>query len=449
MLVLAVAPTLLLPAQVITFTNYSPTGATLNWNTAANWSPNTVPNGVGVTANFNQVSNGIPLGVNISWGANAIVGNLWSTNSSSFVVAGGSTLTLAVDGVTQTIPTINVGSSSSECWIKGGYLAGTNGFLKAGANKLTFRYDANTNAGLFGPVIIGQGALGFQVDGNLGDPHNSLTFSNGITFTLESGTTGASVALAPTRSVHLASASSAANITALSGQTLAISGVIDEIAAGSKLTWNGSGANLELSGSNTYSGATTISAGTLTINGAGQLGGGNYPGAIANSGVLNCNSSAAQILSGVVSGSGPLSKNGSGTLTLSAANTYTGATIVSNGIFTLNGAISNANVTVAGGTFNGTGWLGYNLATNKPDTLKLLSGALNISNLVLRCTGAPALRNYTLVDYSAGGTLTTSGTTNYFAGITNQPSGYKLVLDATARKLYMLIPPGGTALFLR
>ena len=113
MFVLAAGPTLLLPAQVINFTNYSPTGATLSWNTAANWSPNTVPNGVGVTANFSQVSNGIPLGVNISWGANATVGNLWSTNSSSFVIAGGSTWTLAVDGVRQTIPTINVGSSSS------------------------------------------------------------------------------------------------------------------------------------------------------------------------------------------------------------------------------------------------------------------------------------------------------------------------------------------------
>jgi len=274
--VLSVAPTFLLPAQVINFTNYSPTGATLNWNAAANWSPNTVPNGVGVTANFSQVSNGVPLGVNVSWGANSTVGNLWSTNSSSFVIAGGSTLTLAVDGLTQTVPTINVGSSSGECWIKGGYLAGTNGFLKAGANKLTFRYDANTNAGLFGPIILGQGSLGFQIDGNLGDPHNSLTFSNGTTFTLESGTAGASVTLAPTRNLHLASPSSAANFAALSGQTLAVPGVIDEISAGSKLTWNGSGAQLVLSGANTYSGATTISAGTLTISGAGQLGGGAY-----------------------------------------------------------------------------------------------------------------------------------------------------------------------------
>ncbi len=350
-LVLSVAPTLL-SAQVINFTNFSPTGATLNWNTAANWNPNTVPNSVGVTANFSQVSNGIPLGVNISWGANSTVGNLCSTNSSSFVIAGGSTLTLAVDGVTQTVPTINVGSSSGQCWIKGGYLAGTNGFLKTGANKLTFRYDANTNAGLSGPIIIGQGSLGFQVDGNLGDPHNSLTFSNGTTFTLESGTAGASVTLAPTRSIHLASASSAANTTALSGQTLAIPGVIGEIAAGSKLTWIGSGAQLVLSGANTYTGATTISAGTLTISGAGQLGGGNYAAAIANSGVFNFNSSAAQILSGVISGGGPLNKNGSGILTLSAADTYSGATTIGAGTLALGGtgSISNTpSITLAAG----------------------------------------------------------------------------------------------------
>jgi len=352
-LVLSVAPSFLLPAQVINFTNYSPTGATLNWNTAANWNPNTVPNGVGVTANFSQVSNGVPLGVNISWGANSTVGNLWSTNSSSFVIAGGSTLTLAVDGVTQAIPSINVGSSSGECWIKGGYLAGTNGFLKTGANKLTFRYDANTNAGLSGPVIIGQGSLGFQVDGNLGDPHNSLTFSNGVTFTLESGTTGASVMLAPTRSIHLASASSAATITALSGQTLVIPGAIDEISAGSKLTWNGSGAQLVLSGVNTYSGATTISAGTLTINGAGQLGGGNYAATIANYGVFNFNSSASQILSGVISGSGPLNKNGSGTLTLGTVDTYSGATTISAGTLALGsaGSINNTpSIALAAGT---------------------------------------------------------------------------------------------------
>ena len=357
-----------LRAQAINFTNYSPTGATLNWNTAANWSPNTIPDAVGVTANFSQVSNGVPLGVNISWGANCTVGNLCSTNSSSFVIAGGSTLTLAVDGVTQTTPTINIGSSSGECWIKGGYLAGTNGFVKTGANKLTFRYDANTNAALFGPIILGQGSLGFQVDGNLGDFGNSLTFSNGTTFTLESGTSGASVTLAPTRNVHLASASSAATITALSGQTLIIPGVIDELAAGSKLTWSGSGAQLILSGANTYSGATTISAGTLTITNSGQLGGGLYSATIANSGVFNYNSSAAQTFSSIISGGGTFSQNGSGTVTLAAADTYTGATTIGAGTLAL-GSAGSINTTpsitlAAGATYDVSAISAYNLSSS-------------------------------------------------------------------------------------
>ena len=71
-------------------------------------------------------------------------------------------------------------------------------------------------------------------------------------------------------------------------------------------------------------GHTTISAGTLEIGGAGQLGSGTYAGTISNSGTLDYNSSADQTLSGIISGTGDLEVNGAGTLTLSADNTYTG-----------------------------------------------------------------------------------------------------------------------------
>jgi autotransporter-associated beta strand protein len=93
-----------------------------------------------------------------------------------------------------------------------------------------------------------------------------------------------------------------------------------------------SGTNtLTLSGVNTYTGGTTISAGTLTIGGAGQLNSGNYAGAIANSGTFIYNSTAAQTLSGGISGSGALTQKGGGTLTLVGANSYNGATTVSGG----------------------------------------------------------------------------------------------------------------------
>ena len=88
-----------------------------------------------------------------------------------------------------------------------------------------------------------------------------------------------------------------------------------------------------LSGSNIYTGPTTISAGTLTIGGAGQLGGGWYAANIANSGAFVYSSTAAQTLSGVISGPGTLTQAGPGTLTLiGSGNTYKGGTTVSGGV---------------------------------------------------------------------------------------------------------------------
>src|SRR5205823_3809851 len=61
-------------------------------------------------------------------------------------------------------------------------------------------------------------------------------------------------------------------------------------------------------------------------------------------------------LSGIISGSGSLNKNGTGTLTLSAANTYTGGTIVNGGIISVaytgndgKSAVGGSNLTINNG----------------------------------------------------------------------------------------------------
>ncbi|MFM8478283.1 MAG: beta strand repeat-containing protein, partial [Planctomycetaceae bacterium] len=64
----------------------------------------------------------------------------------------------------------------------------------------------------------------------------------------------------------------------------------------------------------------------------------------------------ATVLTGVLTGTGGLNKRGSGTLELSAANTYTGATRVEEGVLVVSGSTAAASsVTVAGGRLQGTG----------------------------------------------------------------------------------------------
>ena len=84
------------------------------------------------------------------------------------------------------------------------------------------------------------------------------------------------------------------------------------------------------------------------------MGAGTNAAAITDNGILNYNSSAAQTLSGVVSGSGSLLLN-NGSLTLSAANTFTGSTIIPDGVsgatlyLTGAGALASANIYVGSG----------------------------------------------------------------------------------------------------
>jgi autotransporter-associated beta strand protein len=177
-------------------------------------------------------------------------------------------------------------------------LNGTQGFNKTGGGTLTFRYNSETQP-YSGGIIISGGTLGLNVDANLGNPDNGIIFSNNAEL-LFNPTTLAPLTLSPSRTVTLSCP--AANVAVSGTNWLAIPGPINESPPGGGLQKTDSG-TLVLSGTNTYTGATTISGGTLAIAGAGQLGAGVYAGAMANSGTFIYNSSAAQTLSGVISGS--------------------------------------------------------------------------------------------------------------------------------------------------
>ncbi|MEI6515714.1 MAG: autotransporter-associated beta strand repeat-containing protein, partial [bacterium] len=172
------------------------------------------------------------------------------------------------------------------------------------------------------------------------------------------------------------------NNTATFANTLSGTGALNQIGTGTTV----------LTGNNTYSGGTTISGGMLTIGGSGGLASAGTI-SIGSGATFNYASSAAQTLSGTISGSGVLLKSSTGTLTLSAANTFTGNTTISAGTV----IAGNANA------FGTSGVITLGDANSGADAISLSYGANTIS------------RPITVANY--GGTVT-FGYGNFTAAIT-------------------------------
>src|SRR6202023_1955056 len=117
-------------------------------------------------------------------------------------------------------------------------------------------------------------------------------------------------------------------------------------------------------------GGTTIGAGTLQIGNGGTSG--SIAGDVTDNGSLAFNRTNTVIFPGVVSGTGSLSQVGTGTLTLTGADTYNGGTTITAGTLQIGngGAIGSIvgnvtdNATLAfdrsdsvtfGGAISGTG----------------------------------------------------------------------------------------------
>jgi len=159
--------------------------------------------------------------------------------------------------------------------------------------------------------------------------------------------------------------------------------------------------------------------------GSGSLGSGNYPGTISLGArtALDYFSSAAQTLSGVISGAGAVQVSGSGTLTLSGLNTYSGNTIVNSGTLALDaaGALSCVVTNATASKITGGG------IANLDGTLSIDTSAVTL-----------AMGSWTLVDVATpnyGSSFSVTGFTGS-AGVWTKLDGVKTwTFDTATGKL--------------
>jgi autotransporter-associated beta strand protein len=198
-----------------------------------------------------------------------------------------------------------------------------------------------------------------------------------------------------------------------------------------------------LNGTNTYSGGTVISAGTLQLGFGGTTG--SIIGNVTDNANFAINRSDAFTFSGVISGTGAFQQLGTGTTTLTAIESYGGLTTIAAGRLALSSAgnITSSSGVLADGAFDISGVSGAGTS------IRNLSGsgsvALGVKTLTLTNASGDfagaigGTGGFTL----AAGKETLSGLSTY-TGATNINAGTLSVNGSIASSSLTTVNAGGT-----
>ncbi|EDS8984878.1 fibronectin-binding autotransporter adhesin ShdA, partial [Salmonella enterica] len=295
---------------------------TLNADTSA--MPDYLTINAGVDANDNT---NYELSTGLSWyaGANsarAAHGTFTVDADSTFTVTseldettansnwGGSKLTKQGDG---TLILSNTGNDYGDTEIVGGILAAKDA-ASLGTGDVTIAENAT--------LALSQGTLDNNVTG---EGQIVKSGSDELIVTGDNNYSGGTTISGGTLSAKDAASLGSGDVDIAENAKLELSqGTLDNnVTGGGQIVKSGSD-ELIVTGANDYSGGTTITGGTLTADHADSLGSGD----IDNSGVLQVGEGE---LKNTLFGSGSLVKTGTGELTLSGDNSYSGTTTITDG----------------------------------------------------------------------------------------------------------------------
>jgi autotransporter-associated beta strand protein len=412
-------------------------GTSYVWNQSANWNPAVIPNGTGVIAYKNgnilgdqtvSIPSSITLGELVIGDSNGAQSTLIQKSATGSVIfdqtengmayltrtaAGTGTVTFhdQLNLALQDDITVRLaGGSASSTLAINGVISGAGKSLTKSSDGLTLMLaGANTYSGptrVLGGILSLNHSLAIQ-DSVLDTTSSILgNASNGLRVSVPSLTLGGLSGSKNIASLFTTTAGGYSGLTALtidSAVDSEYSGAIADGTPGLTLTKQGAGTQ-RLSGNNTYTGSTTISAnaGVLEIFGEGKLGNGSYGGilSVGNGSTFFFNSSASQTLS-VISGAGSLIKDtGANALTLTAANPlFTGSVAIHSGALVL----GNANA------------LSGIASLNLTDTSELKTSVQNASiNASIVLAGTPTIH---APDFGTGSTTSTMTIGGVMSGV--------------------------------
>ncbi|MEI9400681.1 autotransporter-associated beta strand repeat-containing protein [Mesorhizobium argentiipisi] len=331
-------------------------------------------------------------------------------------------------GTLQASSDANLGAAAGGLSFGGGTLHTTADITSARAVALagagTFLTDGGTTTTLTGG-IAGAGALTKDGGGTL-VLASDATHSGGTTIaagTLQVGNGGTAGSLA-------GNVTDNGTLAFDRSDTLSFGGVISGTGAVNQI---GTGTTV-LTGDSTYSGGTTISSGTLQLGNGGTSG--SILGDVVDNGTLAFDRSDAVTFGGTISGSGGIRQFGSGSTTLTASNSYTGATVVDGGTLFVNGDQSAATGPTSvntGGTLGGTGTIGGDVSVANSGSMN--PGAAGAAG-TLTINGALGLSGGSTLNYDFGQANVAGGALNDLTVVAGN-----LTLDGT---INVAVAPGGT-----
>ena len=357
-------------------------------------------------------SSGAPLAVTVQGGTLVLTGNNAGFNG-SVTIDSGATLEARAQSLPPYINDLSgrllLSQPTADNGTYAGTIVGPGIVTKIGGGTVALTGSSTYSGGTY----FNEGALAVGADSALGAPTGALTFYGGTLQLTDSFNLSASRPI--TLNGPSVSDPGGGTIDTNGYQTTvaqAITGVGGLVVADSSGTDAGA---VILTGANTYTGGTTINAGTLQLGNGGTTG--SIVGNVVDNSNLAFNRSDAVTFPGLISGTGVVSQAGTGSTTLPTANTYSGGTFLSAGTLIVgnNAALGTGALTVATNP-TGTTTLGNTAAASS------LANAITLNpsaNLIVAGSN-PLLLSGTI---SGGGALTKNGASTLVLTADNSYSG--------------------------